>query len=75
MSPEQRRRNLGIRIELARRAVNLTQGELAEKMAAETGLSISKATLSRLEAGEGRDVYEVEMDALVARCLPQRSSR
>ena len=66
MSPEQRRRNLGIRIELARRAVNLTQGELPEKMAAETGLSISKATLSRLEAGEGRDVYEVEMDALVA---------
>lgn len=66
MSPEERNRDLGKRIELARRAVNLTQGELAEKMSAETGISISKATISRIEAGTGRPIYEVEMDALVA---------
>lgn len=66
MSPEERRRNLGLRIELARRAVNLTQGELAEKMTAETGIVLTKSTISRLEAGTTRDLYEVEMDALVA---------
>lgn len=66
MSPQQRRRDIGRRIELARSNADLNQEELAEKMTAETGLSMSKATISRLEAGTGRDLYEVEMDALVA---------
>lgn len=50
-----RRAEQGRRIRMARNAIPLSQGELAEKVSAETGDPISRTIIAQIEAGN-RDV-------------------
>lgn len=76
ITPDQANELLGKRVRQARQALGLSQGELAERLTAKLGRSVTVSTMSRLEKGDRpttiADLYALaeSLEVRVDRLLP-----